>query len=560
MSDLKMNPLGGGDQANQPTNKSVRMHVMPDNVLNQEELYQKVSKAGQVKEIQETPGKPLTPPSPKPPVATPASVLARPSAPAKSGAGKTVIIMVVVLLIVGAAAFGAWYWWSGKSQQDSDLSELQRIEEEQRLAEELRLAEEQKAAEEAKKLAEENRQKEERDRQRLSDVKDRQDGLLLYFEKNQKFPESIPESGLWQEGEDVFAADLKADPVSDTDYKYVYNRVAENAYTLTVRMEIGFNQVKAGINIFTEKQKVNLNGTVEIVAAPTEPEPVTLTMAIDTDNDGLSDTEEQLFKSDINVIDTDEDTYEDSLEIKNLYSPSNTAPETLLGAGLVAEFTSDLEKYKLLYPTAWKVQKIDVDDSNVIFVSEQSSEYVEFKVEENPGELALNQWVKLKMQNLKLKFKANYSEEEFVNKDKSLTGILLPELFMAFYANGNKIYSLTYQFDLEKPLSYRTTFLMFVKSFRLVIEEEPAPTEESPTEETSGEAEATEGTGELGDEAVLEEETAEDGTEPSEEEFDDVLNAFFEESEEVPEDSEEAVPEASGEFDTEDEEIDTSVL
>jgi flagellar basal body-associated protein FliL len=548
MSDLKMNPLGGGDQANQPTNKSVRMHVMPDNVLNQEELYQKVSKAGQVKEIKETPGKPLTPPSVAPPPMPPASVLARPSAPAKSGSGKTIILVVVIMLILGAGAFGAWYWWSSNSEQSADLTELQRIEEEQRLAEELRLAEEQKAAEEAKKLAEENRQKEERDRQRLSDVKDRQDALLLYFEKHQKYPETLPENGIWQEGDDVFAAELKADPLSDSDYKYVYNRLAESSYTLTVRLEIGFNQIKAGINIFTERQKVNLNGTVEVVAPPTEPEPVTLSMALDTDNDGLTDVEELLFKSDLNLVDTDDDTYEDSLEIKNLYSPSNTAPETLLGVGLVAEFISDLEKYKFLYPVSWKVQKIDIDDSNIIFVSEQTSEYVEFKIEENPGELALNQWVKLKMQNLKLKFKANYFEEAFVNKDKSLTGILLPELFMAFYANGNKVYSFTYQFDPEKPLSYSTTFLMFVKSFHLLIEEEPAPTEEVSAEESETGEETGTSTGEA---------SVEDSNAPSEAEFDDLLNAFFEESEDETSD---AVPEASGEFETEDEPVDTSVL
>lgn len=552
MADLKMNPLGGGEPVNQPTNKSVRMHVMPDNVMNQEDLYQKVSKAGQVQEIKETPGKPLTPSTPT--QATPPAVFTRPEAPATSGGkGKMIVIILILFFILGGSAFGAWYWWSNRETVDSDLAELQRIEEEQRLAEELRLAEEERLAAEAEKLAEDNRQKEERDRQRISDVIDRQEGLRLYFEKNQMYPESIPASGLWQEGEVTFVAELKADPVSDDNFQYIYQRLTEKTYTLTVRFEIGFNQISAGLNVFNEQQKLNLNGTIETVAAPLEPELPELLSALDTDADGLTDEEETLYKSDPKVVDSDMDTYEDSLEIKNLYSPSNTAPETLLGATLVQEFVSEQQSYKILYPTAWKLQQLDVDDSNIMFVSANTSEYVELKIEENAGELALLQWVKLKMANSLLKFKAVYSEEVFENKDKSLQGILLPALHMAFFADGNKIYSLTYQFDPLKPLSYQTTFLMFAKSFRLLAKDLVLPEE------------LDAGNAAMEDSTVTDEVPASAGTETSSEEFDNALNAFFEESDttgegETGSTGEETVPEASGALDTGDEAVDTSTL
>jgi hypothetical protein len=553
MADLKINPLGGAEPTNQPTNKSVRMHVMPDNVINQEELYQKVSKAGQVKEIKETPGNPLTPPSPAPTPATPPAVFTRPSAPATSGGkGKKMAIILIVLLILGGSVFGAWYWWSGRQSDDGNLAELERIAEEQRLAEELRLAEEQRLAAEAEKLAEEKRQKEERDRQRISDVIDRQEGLRLYFEKNQMYPESIPESGAWQEGEMVLASELKIDPVNDNDYKYIYARVSEKSYTLSARFEIGFNKISAGLNVFTEQQKVKADGTIEKIEALPEPELPTLTFSLDTDEDGLTDLEEALYKSDINLVDSDGDSYEDSLEIKNLYSPSNTAPQTLVEAALVQEFLSELNGYKMLYPVSWKVQKIDVDDSNVMFISANTSEYVELKIEENAGELALSSWVKLRMQNLPLKFKATYSEEVFENKDKSLQGILLPELYMAFFADGNKVYTLTYQFDPTKQLSYQTTFLMFAKSFRLLAKELVLPEEAadgSPAAAEEAEAAAVEAAAE---------------TTPDEDAFNDALNQFFSEADDSEEETGESAdteitPEASGELDT-GEEVDTGTL
>lgn len=559
MPDLKMNPLGGGEQSNQPTNKSVRMHVMPDNVLNQEELYQKVSKAGQVTEVKETPGKPLTPPQPAPQTPPPA-VFTRPSAPATSGGkSKKIIIIIIVLLILAGSAFGAWYWWSRRQGDDANLAELERIAEEQRLADELRLAEEQKAAEEAEKLAEENRQKEERDRQRINDVVARQESLDLYFEKNQTYPETLPDSGIWQEGETVYAQELKADPVSDNDHKYVYARGTEKSYTLTVRFEIGFNKISAGVHIFNELQKVKADGTIETVEALPEPELPTLEASLDTDADGLTDEEEALYKSDINLSDSDSDTYEDALEIKNLYSPSNTAPQTLMEAGLVSEFVSEGQSFRLLYPVSWKLQKIDADDSNIIFISANPTEYVEFKVEENAGELALSSWVKLKMSNMPLKFQAIYSEEILENKDKSLQGILLPEFHMAFFADGDKIYSLTYQFDPAKPLSYQTTFLMFAKSFRLLAKELVLPEESAEGPATEGES-VTEGEGEVT-------ETSTDSPEntPDEEAFNDQLNEFFSESlpdegteEEIPAE-EGGVPEASGELDS-GEEVDTGTL
>lgn len=563
MPDLKMNPLGGGEPSNQLTNKSVRMHVMPENVFNQEELYQKVSKAGQVTELKETPGKPLPTPPPAPstpsPQTPPPAVFTRPSAPAKSGGkkGKMILIIIIVLLILGGAAFGAWYWWSKSETEDANLAELDRIAEEQRLAEQLRLAEEQKAAEEAEKLAEENRQKEERDRQRINDVIARQDALRLYYEKNHKYPESIPDMGAWKEGEMVYATDLKSDPINDNDYKYIYARVTEKSYTLTIKFEIGFNKISAGVHIFNETQKLKVDGIVEQVENLPEPELPTIISALDTDGDGLSDEEEALYKSDINLIDSDDDTYEDSLEIRNLYSPSNTAPQTLLGAGLVSEFISEKQKYRLLYPITWKTQKIDGDDSNVIFISSNPTEYVELKIEDNPGRLSLSQWVKLKLATAPLKFKATYSEEIFENKDKSLQGILLPEFYMVFFADENKIYFLTYQFDATKSLSYQTTFLMFAKSFRLLAKEVVLPAEPS-VEEASPEE---------GDSAVL------SGNVPNEESFNDALDKFFSEAEDIAETPAEdivetpsgtvemnQVPEASGELDSGDENVDVGTL
>ncbi len=51
------------------------------------------------------------------------------------------------------------------------------------------------------------------------------------------------------------------------------------------------------------------------------------TVAIDTDNDGLSDNEENLYGTDPKNPDTDGDSYSDGVEVRSGYSPIKAAPE-----------------------------------------------------------------------------------------------------------------------------------------------------------------------------------------------------------------------------------------
>lgn len=532
-----------GNQTSQEDH-AVRMHVMPENIFEEDALFRKVNKIPAKERKVENLRQALPEPEPEiveeteddfeevPVEEMGAIIPAALKRPSKKKSKMPLIIaaVVVALLVLGSA--GAWYWFQGQ-EDDKTREVVDLIEDQNDLKDELAAEAEKQRLEEEARLAEEDKQKTIRDNQRLVDMNDWQEALNLYYQKYNNYPADFVE-GEWADEDLVYLEEIPVDPINEEEIIYFYSRTGDSSYSLSFFLEIGINELGEGIHLLSEKSKISINGKITdiVVQEDTNLGPVVLTTTRDTDLDGVTDLEELLYGTDPQKFDSDDDSYTDHQELLNLYAPSGSESRTLLDVGLVQEYTSEMQNYKLYYPSTWKVQELDIDETEIMFVSDSTAEYIHLKMENNIGELALEQWVKLKMQETKVEYEANYYQEEFYTNKKELAGIWLPELFRIYFTDGQQIYSLSYDFDNLRQLAYQTTFEMMAKSFRLkgdpivVIEEEAevAGYEEENEEMIEEDSEGMLEDIELETEEIIEEETE---TTEGEEEFVDLLEEYF---------------------------------
>lgn len=119
--------------------------------------------------------------------------------------------------------------------------------------------------------------------------------------------------------------------------------------------------------------------------------PVTVmpTEGLDMDGDGLTDAEEALFGTSLSVKDTNENTYDDGVEVRNLYDPL-VKGETLAGSQRVAWF--DFEAFRYLLPSGWNVQP-DLNVPQAIAVNTGTAARFNIANRPNPSNQALHEWL-----------------------------------------------------------------------------------------------------------------------------------------------------------------------
>lgn len=106
---------------------------------------------------------------------------------------------------------------------------------------------------------------------------------------------------------------------------------------------------------------------------------LSLVSPIDTDNDKLSEAEEEIFQTDPGVFDTDSDGYFDGQEVFNLYNPKGVAPMKIIDSGLVQEYINPTFQYRLYYPSTWLATPIDERDNRDVLFSTFSGDYIQVK-------------------------------------------------------------------------------------------------------------------------------------------------------------------------------------
>lgn len=197
----------------------------------------------------------------------------------------------------------------------------------------------------------------------------------------------------------------------------------------------------------------DINGANEEQAASTS---VDFIIGNDSDQDGLTDSEEQLLGSSPALRDSDSDGYSDAAELMNLYNPAGEG--ALASNPNIKKYYNALYGYNLLYPYNWAQSAITGDDS-IIFKA-QNDQFIQVIVQPNSEKEEIAAW-----------HQKHFSDSD-VNMPKIISGGgwqgVKNENGMIVYLTDNdlnNIYIITYNSGLGKTLDYINIFNLAIKSF-----------------------------------------------------------------------------------------------
>jgi hypothetical protein len=176
----------------------------------------------------------------------------------------------------------------------------------------------------------------------------------------------------------------------------------------------------------------------------------------DTDADGLTDKEEQLFGTSITSADSDSDTYLDLEEINNGYSP--VAPlESLVEGELFSTYTNPTYGYRAPYPVSWLADSLDQTNKQVLFISD-TEEFFEILIEENPLNTPIVDWYRGQSPTL-----ANISLD--ITLVANRPAVWSPDGLTLYTAKDGLIYIITYNNGTRDTVSWPNVFKYFYTNF-----------------------------------------------------------------------------------------------
>lgn len=199
------------------------------------------------------------------------------------------------------------------------------------------------------------------------------------------------------------------------------------------------------------------NASCQTVSKLPPPPPNTGT---DSDSDGLTDIEETtVYGTDAHKLDTDGDSFNDGNEVSHLYDPMAKSPAMLNKAKSMTVEKNISQGYEVIVPSRWNVSGSDTTQ----FMSVSSTgESFNVLVVEKPQEQPLVEWY-LAM--------SPGTVRNDVERFKTIGGydaLRSPDRLTTYIDPGNgKIFTLTYSFDDQTKLEFRTTYEAFVGGFVL---------------------------------------------------------------------------------------------
>lgn len=130
----------------------------------------------------------------------------------------------------------------------------------------------------------------------------------------------------------------------------------------------------------------------------------------DTDQDGLTDVEERLFLTSAAVPDTDQDSFIDGMEVKQLYDPAT--PGALLEVSpQVKTVRNDSFGYQILIPAIWTATRVTPQGEQFQIKPDQGSEAMMIYIYENTDRLTVTEWYQQFAQTPNLTQFVNFSNE-----------------------------------------------------------------------------------------------------------------------------------------------------
>lgn len=192
---------------------------------------------------------------------------------------------------------------------------------------------------------------------------------------------------------------------------------------------------------------------------PPPPEPPKLPPAgLDTDSDGLTDLEEELFKADARNPDSDGDGFLDGNEVFHLYNPNGRAPARLIDAGLVKVVSGSIG-WSMQVPVAWNVPA--VGEGTNLTIPSGHGETFRLTIDDNPKQLPILEWYLAKNPDVKAGQVLQYRSKQ------GYEGIIGADLLTTYIPWGDRVFVFSYRLDNQPFINFRTTYAMMLNSLRL---------------------------------------------------------------------------------------------
>ena len=305
-----------------------------------------------------------------------------------------------------------------------------------------------------------------RDKQRLDDVSAVRSALAFYYQEMKAYPDIL---------DDLLDKYLDSIPINPNPggNSYIYVPQESNqSYKLTFILEDGgvlgalnlqAGEYQAGPTLIEPLVENVDNG--DDVVIDTE-EGIELLSGLDSDSDGLTDIEENLYKTNSTLVDSDEDGYSDASELINLYDPSQ-AGVLLADNTTVTQYINTAFNYSILYPSDWTVRALTEDKMEIIFNS-KTTEFIQILILENPLGLSARNWY------LNYNPDANETSLKEVVLN-NMIGIQTASRRYTYLAVGSNIYSIIYNIGTTNQLNYQSTYEMMLNSWELITINESSP-------------------------------------------------------------------------------------
>lgn len=243
----------------------------------------------------------------------------------------------------------------------------------------------------------------------------------------------------------------KRKPVVDTNQNQNTNQVVNNQNNINTGNNLNTTNTTNNINnANTNNPNININNNVNnIVVPPSDNQ--------DSDKDGLTLLEENLYGTNQELDDTDKDGYKDGAELLNLYDPT-MAGQPLLGSNLVKVYKNDNFNYQLLLPKKWVAQSVDDERRQISFVPDAATgEIISIKVLDNTDHLELADWQKSLLTGKALE---NYRIANF-------SAVRTSDGKQVLFVTYDYVFTITYDQAASVYQNFSTTFNMMLKTFTL---------------------------------------------------------------------------------------------
>ncbi|MCD6442260.1 hypothetical protein J7L24_01825 [bacterium] len=187
-----------------------------------------------------------------------------------------------------------------------------------------------------------------------------------------------------------------------------------------------------------------------------------ISSSTDDDNDGLTNIEEAIFRTEINNPDSDADSMPDGQEILALMDPL-TESDKIATSGMINIYTNPTFAYSFFYPASWLARAIPETNNQEVLVITNTGEFFSVTVENNPEKLNPKDWYLRQAPDVD----SDLLFETVVNNQSAIWS---QDHLTIYISKEDKVYILSYMVGASEEANFKTTFQMLINSFQFIVQ------------------------------------------------------------------------------------------